>query len=61
MGFLFLFGMFVFLLVKQQTAAVNESNIARDEDMSGRILPGGLKQIGFEYNSTDEDTSSSAV
>jgi hypothetical protein len=51
MGLLLLFGMFVFLLAKQETAAAHESNIARDDEPSGRITLGSLKQIGFEYNS----------
>jgi hypothetical protein len=58
MGFLLLFGMFVFILAKQQAAAAHESNIAGDDEPSGRITPSSLKQIGFEYNSSDSSDNS---
>lgn len=60
LGFLFLFGLFVFLLTKQETAAGNETNLAGDDETNGRVMLGGLKQIGFEYNST-ENTACNVV
>ena len=58
MLFLFLFGMYVFMLARQRIALARGSSVAGDGEASGRITPGSLRKIGFDYNSPDNADNS---
>jgi len=50
--------MYVFMLARQRIALARGSSVAGDGEASGRITPGSLRKIGFDYNSPDNADNS---